>query len=92
MRLGRGVTGCVTAIVGLDAGEKRIGEACSLSITVSASVKKDDASEMNDEMEEKREADLFGESLIFVFHIVRCFKQRRISSHYGAGRQYLYQF
>ena len=79
-------------VMGVGSAENRIGDACSLSTTVLASAKKVEASEMNDEMEEKREADLFGESLIFVFHIVRRFKQRRISSHYGAGRQYLYQF
>ena len=59
-------------IVGLGSAEKRIGDACSLSITVSASTKRDDASDMNDVMEEKREADLFGESLIVIVCIVRC--------------------
>ena len=78
-------------MVGVRSGsdEKSRGDACSFSITVSpsASTKREEASDMSDEIEEKREEDLFGELLIF--NIARCFKQG-IPSHYGAGRQYLF--
>ena len=55
-------------VVRVGSEEKRRGDACSLSITVSpsASTKKDEASEINEEMDEKREEDLLSESLIFI--------------------------
>ena len=66
-----GVGGSMTGVEGLDPGRRRSGDAGPLSMTVSASTKREEASEMRDEMEEKR--DLLDK--LFILNLTgRCLK------------------
>ena len=74
-----GVGGRMTGVEWLDSGSRRSGGVGPLSITVSASTKRDDASEMRDEMEEK--SDLF-DKLSILNRIGRCLRTSNISNHW----------
>ena len=74
-----GVGGRMTGVERLDSGRRRSGDAGLLSITVSASTKRDEASEMRDVMEEKR--DLLDK--LFIFSCTgRCLKTIYIPNHW----------
>ena len=84
-----GVGGRMTGVERLDSGRRRSGDAGLLSITVSASTKRDEASEMRDVMEEKR--DLL-DKLFILSCTGRCLKTIYINIPDGRRFNYLFQF
>ena len=73
-----GAGGSMTGVERLDSGRRRSDDAGPLSMTVLASTKREEASEIRDEMEKR---DLFDK--LFILNLIgRCLKTNKISSHW----------
>ena len=74
-----GAGGSMTGVERLDSGRRRSDDAGPLSMTVSASTKREEVSEMRDETEEKRDLP----DRLFILNLTgRCLKTIKISNHW----------